>query len=241
MNARTILWCLAWCLGAAAPGIAGPETLPRYAETVWMNADGSAHVDVDADLPAGTSSPVRLPLAFAEIAGLTVSGVDRASVAVVSEAGQRYLSIAFPAALATPMTVRLSGDVPRFFAALTSPPKAFGNRTLTYRFLNSTASVFRRVDNQVVLPAGYVVQSVEDSEPAATESSTAPPYIVMIREGRQAVRIAVDNVRLGDAASVTFRFKERAISALVPLALLAISIAYLVGFRSLTTRSDTSP
>ncbi len=238
MNARAILLCLACGLVAAAPAAARADVLPRYAETVWMNADGSAHLDIQIDLPAGTTSPVRLPLGAGEVGGLTVSGVDGASPTLVSDAGRRYVSISFPTPPAAPATLRVSGDVQQFFAGMKSAPRAFGNRTMTYRFLNSTMMVFAKVDNQIVLPAGYVVQSIEDSEPSADESSTGPPYAIVVRDGRHAVRIAVDNVGLGGAASVTLRFKQRTIAPFVPAALLAMGAAYLIGFRSLTRKLD---
>jgi hypothetical protein len=124
---------------------------------------------------------------------------------------------------------------------MTAPPKAFGNRTITYRFLNTTPSEFAAVSTQIVLPDGFVVTSVDDSEPPANESSTTPPFAVVSRDGRHAVSVTAAHVGLGGAASVTFRFKERKVSPLISIALLAVGAGYLAGFRSLISGAEPHP
>jgi len=230
LAAMSMMWWL------AAAGAAGAQTLPRYAETVWLNADGTARVEAEIDLPAGTREPVQIPLAAAALTGLTISGVDGARAAIVSAGGRQFVSIVLPDPLAGPATLRVRGDLPQFFAAMQTAPQAFGNRTLTRRVLNTTPAVIGTLTSEIVLPAGYVVTSIEDSDPYAGESSTAQPYAVVSSSGRHAVRITASNVGLGGVASVTFRFKQRIAARTLPAALLVLSAAYLIGFRSLVRR-----
>jgi hypothetical protein len=237
---KTCLAMLFIILGVVAPAMAGADAFPRYAETVWLEVDGTARVDVEVDCRAGTNSPVRIPVETA-LTGLTIRGVDHATASIVGEGAQRYISIDFPGPLPIPATFRVSGLAHDWFAGITAPPGAFGNRTMTYRFLNSTPAELETVSNQVVLPAGFVVTSIEDSEPPANESSTMPPFAVVSRDGRHTLRIEAAHVGLGGAVSVTFRFKERHVSPLVSITLLAIGAAYLAGFRSLIDRTDDHP
>ncbi len=225
---------VAGCLFGPSPARA--DGITRYAETVWLNENGSAHVDIAVDLAAGTAGPLRLPLVWEGLTSMRLSGIDRATGTVTSAAGQPQLSIDFDGRLAAPATLRVSGDVPEAVAAMRSPAKAFGDRTFTYRFVNSTPGVFPEVVNELILPAGYVVTSIDGSEPPATESSTAPPFALVSRDGRHGVSIAAGNVGLADAASVTFRFKSRQAPLALLLALLLASVGYLIGFRHLVTR-----
>lgn len=213
-------------------------TFPKYAETIWLNGDGSARVEIEVACPAGTPSPFRIPLT-ANLTGITIRSVEHATASMVTEADRRYASIDLGGTLAVPVTLLVSGTAGERFGAMKTPPKEFGNRTMTYRFLNSTPAAFGTVSNQVVLPDGYVVTAVDDSEPPSSESSTTPPYALVYRDGRHAITITARDVGLGDAVSVTFRFKERRVPPLIPIALFLLGAAYLVGFRSLTSPPDS--
>ena len=224
---------LSLVLGAAANAAAAVAEISRFGETVWLNGDGSARLDVEVDLASGTASPLRLPLSLAGAQRLTVSGVDGAEVTPISEGERWFMRVDFPGPLAAPTTLRISGFADQPVAGMTAAPKAFGNRTLTHRLLNGTPIVFGTVTSELVLPAGFVVTSIVDSEPPTEETTTQTPFAVVFRGGRHAVRIAGDRVGLGDALSITVRFKERRVSALTPVALIALGALYLVGCRRL--------
>ena len=209
-------------------------TLPRYAQTAWLATDGSARVEIEVDLPAGTSGLVRVPAGPNALTDVRVTGILGAH-ASVTEAGASYdVMIELPRTLTAPATVSITGRASSFFPAFQAKPKAFGNRTLTYRFVNSTPTAYGTLSNAVILPDGFVVTSVEDSEPSASDSSTTTPFAVISREGRHGVVIADKDVGLGDATSVTVRFKQRRISPAVPVALAVLSAFYLLRFRDLT-------
>lgn len=235
---RRCLIALSIVLSLAAPATADVGVFPRMLETIWLNGDGSARLDVEVECPAGTMSPLRLPLSAPTLANIVVSGVPRGTASTVGNVERRDVVISFPGPLAAPATLRVTGTVARLFAAITAPPRAFGNRTMTHRLLNSTPAVFANVTSQVVLPSGFVVTSVEDSDPPSAESSTTPPFSIVALDGRHAVRVSASNVGLGQATSVTFRFKERRVPPLIPVALFVLSAAYLFGFRNLTKQSD---
>jgi hypothetical protein len=235
---KILLVVLSMVIGFAAPSIAA-GLFPRYAETVWLNADGSTRLDVEVDCPAGTPAPLRLPWSGGALTGVTVSGIDGATAAITVDGERHYMVITFSGSLAAPATVRVSGAVGPSFAAMQSPPKAFGNRTITYRFLNTTPSDFAAISSQIVLPDGFVVTAIADSDPPATESSAAPPFAVTSRDGRHAVSLAASHVGFGGAISVTFRFKERNVSPGLRIALVLLGAAYLAGFRSLISSPDT--
>lgn len=222
----------------AAPAAADVGVFPRMLETIWLNRDGSAQVDIEVDCPAGTGSPLRFPLSAPTLSNIVVSGAEHAIASTIGPPERRDLVITFSRPLAAPATLRVTGTVAEFFTAITAPPGAFGNRTMTHRLLNSTTAVFTTLKSQVVLPEGFVITSVEDSDPPQTESSTTPPFSIDFHEGRHAVGVSAGNVGLGQATSVTFRFKERSMTPLIPLALVALAAAYLFGFRSLTKESD---
>jgi len=232
------LIALSIALGLAAPAGASADSLPRMLETVWLNRDGSARLDVEVECPAGTTSPLRLPLSVPSFSNIVVDGVPYATAATIGGAERRDLIISFPEPLTAPATIRVTGIVASLLAAMNAPPRAFGNRTMTHRLLNSTPAVLAKVTSQVVLPDGFVVTSVEASDPPSTESSTAPAFSVGSRDGRHAVSVSASDIGLGQATSVTFRFKERRVPPVIPVALFALAAAYLIGFRSLTGKSD---
>lgn len=209
-------------------------TFPRYAQTAWLAADGSARIEIEVDLPAGTAGLIRLPLGMATLTGIQVTGIAGATASLVDEGDRHDVAVALPAALAAPATLCVTGRAGTFFAGLKAAPKAFGNRTMTYRFLNSTTTTFASVATEVILPEGFVVTSVDDSEPPATDSSTTPPFTVVSRDGRHGIRVSARNVGLGGVTSVVFRFKERRMSPVLPIALVAVSVLYLFWFRGLT-------
>lgn len=233
MKGALILLAMTWGLAGSAWADVGG--CPRYAETVWMNSDGSAHLDIEVECRAGTASPLRLPVSAPTLTDVAVSGVEHATPSIERDGTRLFVSIDFGEPLAAPATFRTSGTVSPLFAAIQSPPQAFGNRTMTHRFLNTTPADFVTVTSEIVLPDGFVVTSIDDSEPPAAESSTTAPFTVVSRDGRHAISITANNVGLGGTISVTFRFKERRVSPLIPVALLVTAAAYLFGFRTLVT------
>ena len=228
-----VLVATGYLLGTAP---AAADDVARYAETVWVNEDGSARVDIRVDLSAGTGGPVRLPLAWDGLRSIALTGIDGATAAVTREAGQPQLSIDFAGRLDAPATLAISGDVADAVAAMRSPPGAFGGRTFTYRFVNSTPTVVREVVNELLLPPGYLVTSFEESEPPVAESSTVSPFTLVARDGRRGVSLAARDLGLAGTTSVTFRFKARRVPFLVPLALLLTGAGYLIAFRRLVAR-----
>lgn len=212
------------------------QTLSRYAETVWLNADGSARIVAEVDVPARTSGTIAVPLAAPSLTNLAVTGAQGARAEIATVGGRGFVSLSLGALLANPARVQITADAPAFFPALAQPAGEFGNRVLTRRVVNATPMTIGTLSSEIVLPPGYAVTSIQRSEPAGAESSTAPPYAIGSREGRHTVRIATRDVALGGATAVTFRFKERRPSLILPAALAALSLAYLIGFRGLITR-----
>lgn len=49
------------------------DSIPRSAETVWLNADGSARLQIAVELSPGARGSIRLPLAVWPLAALEVS------------------------------------------------------------------------------------------------------------------------------------------------------------------------
>lgn len=213
-------------------------TVPRYAQTAWLATDGSARIEIEVDLPRGTAGNLRLPAGTKELTDIQVTGVAGARASLVDIGGRYDLSIDVPQPLAAPATLCVSARAGTFFPSFKAAPKAFGNRTLTYRLVNSTATTFGEVVNDVILPEGFVVTSVEDSEPPSSDSSTTMPFAVVSRDGRHGVRISARDVGIGGTTMIVFRFKERTIPPVVPIGLTVLAALYLFAFRGLTRPPD---
>ncbi|MEN6311296.1 MAG: hypothetical protein ABFD80_07125 [Acidobacteriota bacterium] len=201
--------------------------LPGYRETVDMRADGSAEVRLSLVLPAGGGLGMLIPLGWASPKDVRVQG--QASVSVVDKDGKSFLSVDAAGTGSVPLVV--SFQVEGCFKS--GRPESFGNYALSYRFINVTFDRIGKFGAELILPPGYVFNDVGDFAPKAKAAGGAVPYVFGRTGGRDAARLAADDLKLGEEVRLGCTFKSARKSKPLLFVLAVLAAAYLVFFRGL--------
>jgi hypothetical protein len=238
MIKRALSCCLfVLCLGALAPAY-GSE-LSRYDETVVLHNDGSAAIRLSLTFAGQMEPKVLIPVRHAALLNLQAQGIAPASVRQVENKGNYFVALDVSGNDARPAATEISFRVKNYFAS-GGPSAPFGNRELGYRFVNVTFSHIEKFAAELVLPGGYVFNAINSFSPKPKKSGTAFPYAFSRKDGQDVVRIAADDVKLGDEIALTCTFKNTKKSKWLLLALIALAVAYLVFFRDILKNGENA-
>lgn len=234
MMKRALSCCLfVLCLGAFTPSF-GRE-LTRYNETVVLHRDGSAAVRLSLVLAGQAEPTILIPVRYAALLNVQAPGIAPAAVRQVENKGNYFVALDFGGSGArpeAPMAIEVSFQVKNYFAS-NGQSGPFGNRELGYRFVNVTFARIEKFSAELILPAGYVFNAISDFSPKPKKSGMASPFTISRRDGRDAIRLAVEDVKLGDEIALNGTFKSGKKSKLLLWVLIALAVAYLVFFRDI--------
>ena len=235
---RTAALCGLALLGLALglPGY-GPE-LTGFDETVALRADGSAEVRLTLVLPSGQGPEFLVPAPCAASRDIRVQGLAPSSVRIMEVNGDRFLAVDTSGAGPGPLTLVITFQTDGCFKS--GPASAFGNRTLSYEFLNVTFERIKTFRAALVLPPGYVFNDVGAFSPKAAAAGGAVPYAFGRSGGNAVVRLSADDVRLGDEVSLSCTFKSDRKPKALLVVLVILAAAYLVAFRGLVKNGGTN-
>lgn len=223
-----------------AAGSAGMEIV-SLSEKIALDAAGTAAVEVAVKLAKAEPGTLLVPTSFKSADGLKVDGLPGATVALTEKDGVRAFAIATSVAPTEKDAVKLSFAVPGYYDWKKEKVADFGNRSLEARFLNTLPVKVQSYKMELMLPAGFVVNTVDDSNPKLTSKSPTPPYQILRTGDQYGITIKASKLGIGDTSFVRIRFKDGSKSTGFLLAGLALCGLYLVGFRDTVKPAAPAP
>ena len=231
MAKRAVGACLlVFCLGALTT-LHGRE-LSRYDETVTLANEGSATIRLSLAVADWTEPRILIPVRHASLLNLQAPGFAPTAVRVLESKGNHFLALDIAGSGISPAVIEISFQVENYFAG--NPASApFGNRELSYTFVNVTFERIGKFSLKLILPAGYVFNDISDFSPQPKKPGAAVPYAISRAGGRNIASMAVDDVNLGDEIVLRCTFKSTKKSLPLLLTLIALAVAYLIFFRDM--------
>lgn len=234
---RTSALSLAMLTSLAARA-AGPDIL-SLEEKIVLEPSGAATVEVKVKLARAEAGTIQIPTRFKVAEGLKVEGLPGATAVLGDKGGVRAITLSTPQAPPDPAVVKVGFSVPGFYDWKKEKVADFGNRTLEYKFMNTLPSKVQAYALEVQLPAGFVVNTVDESTPKLTSKTPVPPFKILRTGTIAGVSIKHKDLGVGDVCSLKIRFKEDRKPLGLLVGCLALCALYLVGYRSLVT--DAQP
>ena len=230
---RTTILSLA-LLAAGALRAAGPEIV-SLEERIALDPTGTATVAVTVKLAKAEAGTVQVPTRFKAAEGLKVEGLPGVAVALSDKGGVRAFALNLPAAPPDPAVVKIAFTVPGFYDWKKEKVADFGNRSLEYKFMNTLPGKVQAYALELMLPPGYLVNTVDDSTPKLTSKTPVPPYKILRVNGISGISIKHKDLGIGDTCSLKIRFKEDRKSIALLVGGLVLCGLYLVGYRDLVS------
>jgi len=212
----------------AAPGIRS------YRETFRMEADGPGRVVARVELAGLTPGVWEVPLTtWKGIEDLKWTGVPadvRVQAAIAGRAPCLRLDVGQGAVAGFAMELDYRALAPKPLPrSKTQPP---GETRLRFRFLNDGRLPVADYGLKVLLPAGKVVHSVQETAPQGKGGNGAQVSYIK-EDNRQGFVLAAENLRFGDAAGIQLTVVADEKSPAVVILLGLAAILYLVAFRDI--------
>jgi hypothetical protein len=238
MKTRMILLL---CVLAVSPfflvSIGEAAEIASLTEKINVESSGTAQVEITVKVAKGEPGTLLIPTSFKTAENLKIDGLPGATVALAEKEGVRVFAVSVPEAPSEKQAIKLTFSTPGFYDWKGEKITDFGNRTLQYRFMNTLPTKVLSYTMNLMLPAGFVVNTVDESQPKLTSKSPKPPYKI-IRNGNQyGISIKAGKLGVGDFSMVKIRFKSEGKSTGFMVAALALCGLYLIGFRN-TIRSE---
>ncbi|MFA7420378.1 MAG: hypothetical protein WCZ90_11905 [Melioribacteraceae bacterium] len=114
----------------------------------------------------------------------------------------------------------------------------YGNYPVKYRYINTSFPQIKRFESTLVLPAGFVIVSVDETIPKQTEDNPVSPFQLGVVDSKNSITLKVQNMKLGEHAFLKLNVKREAKSYLVLFAFGAAGLLYLFFFRDLVTQKN---
>ncbi len=220
---------IAGVCGLAMP--AGAVEIASMTEKIAVDPAGAAQVEIGLKLAKAEPGTILIPSSFKTADNLKIEGLPDASVALVDKDGIRAFAITAKDAPTDKQTIKLTFAAPGFYDWKGEKLADFGNRSMQYRFMNTLPAKVQSYKLDLILPAGYVINTVDESQPRLTSKSPTPPYQIVKADDRYGISIKSSKLGVGDTCMVRFRFKDGSKSVGFLVASLAVCGLYLVGFR----------
>lgn len=212
-------------------------SIKSYNENFKMVTDGSGKVSTQvkfADLTAGT---VDVPLTtWKGIENIKWDGVPNGiQVQPILKGATPYLRLTVPQEAPASFTMILDFDVPAPKAEAKGKNESVKEKTLNFRFLNSSQVPVSGYSFKLLLPEGDVVRTVVEKAPKGKGGQGAQVQYIG-EDNRQGLVLDAKNINFGDAASIRLiAVREEKSPALIIL-LGAIAIIYMVAFRDIVKK-----
>ena len=207
--------------------------ISALSQRITVDEAGTGRVEVEVTVTAPTPGRIVVPLGFGGAQELQVDERPGLTVTLEKSGGRPCLAIITERAFPQGETVKARYMLPGFYDWNGKKRSDFGNHTLEYRFVNSQVLPIVAFSVEVLLPAGFLVNSVEDSIPELNETTPVAPFRVVKVGERCGVRIRASKLGLGDTCMVRFRFKRNDKPVGLLLVGLAAAALYLFAFRDL--------
>ncbi len=226
LSLAAALWC----------GPSEASTIESLRERIALARDGSARVERTIVEGPHVGARLAIPIGVETLDEVTAAGCAVASATIDDGGGVRQLVLerGDGCPVNAPLTVRTT--VASFYDWAAAKPAGFGNRSVSYRFVNTQPAVIAHYECELVLPTGFVVSAVEESIPAPSEKNPVPPFQVVRDGDRNGVRLSAQSLAMGDEGLIRFKFKSGDKSNLLLGGGLLVALAYLVWFRDLVRK-----
>jgi hypothetical protein len=202
-------------------------------EKIAVESSGTARVETSVKFAKAEAGTLLVPSSFKTVNDLKVDGLPGASVALTEKDGIRVFAITAPEAPSEKQELKLSFTVPDFYDWKKEKVADFGNRSMQYRFMNTLPTQVKSYSMELLLPAGFVVNTVDDSQPKLTSKTPLPPYQIVRKGDQYGITIKASKLGVGDFSLIRIRFKDGSKSMAFVLVALVICGAYLIGFRDI--------
>jgi hypothetical protein len=200
-------------------------------EKITVESSGAARVEMTVMVAKAEAGTLFVPSGFKTAENLKIDGLPDATVALVEKEGIRAFAITTKEAPSEKQAIKLSFVAPGFYDWKGEKLADFGNRSMQYRFMNTLPAKVQSYKLDLMLPAGFVVNTVDDSQPKLTSKSPAPPYQIIRNGDQYGITIKASKLGVGDYSMVRIRFKDGSKSTAFLLVALAGCALYLIGFR----------
>jgi hypothetical protein len=231
-DARSILPLVVVAASLFLPGRPSEAVeIASLVEKINVEPSGTAQVEMTIKVAKGEPGNLMIPSSFKTAENLKIDGLPGATVALTEKDGVRAFAISAPEAPSEKQAIKVTFSSTGFYDWKGEKLADFGNRTLQYRFMNTLPARVQSYTMDLMLPAGYVVNTVDDSQPKLTSKSPTPPYQIIRNGDQYGITIKASKLGIGDFSMVRIRFKDGSRSTGFLMAALVVCALYLIGFR----------
>ena len=208
---------------------ADPTAISRYELRLDTNAAGPARATLDLLLDRIEGDVAVIPFPFAEVGAMAlVEGPAGTLVTVSGSNGQSRILVTLPGSAATPIRLRLAGEVSK---AISEPGPAA--RTVRLALLNTQPDPIRDLRIVITFPEGLRGHAIREARPAPGKAEPGPRAVLDAIDGRSGARLQVDSLPQGETAALRIELARARPSLAWLLAGVVLGALYLVSFKDL--------
>ena len=208
----------------------------RYSQHLLMDVGKETSVSLTLVVRSGETGRLAVPLAFGAISDLTFD--DNRGHRVMFDPQSTPPVLLLENLDAGPDTVHVRFTAKDFFNWDRAKKGAFGNYTVTSKFTQTVPEEIEEFSSEIVLPAGFIVNSIVESIPDYSENDAECPYQLRLVSERHAITIHSTKMKTGDVALLTIRMKSDQKSVIVLGGIVLLGVLYLIFFRDVLKEQD---
>ncbi len=205
-------------------------------DTIEIKKTGAAEITEEIQIEDFNKKELCLPVNYiwVEIKSAVIKETGEAlTCSIKTLEGTDYIYLNLDNKDVNEKTIQINFKDPAFLIWKNAGPGDFGIYTYKNEYRNSTRMVIEEYGMEVILPEGFIINSIVKSTPAFTGKDPEPPYSFKNLSDKSHIYIKTKNLSPFKVCSIEYSFVEKKNSFILPVASIIIMILFLVFFRDL--------
>ncbi len=218
------------------------QDINSIAQTVWINEDGSATIELDMHaLFSDSTLTMHIPSEYSELSDFSVmlnGEPGAARVGLTLDRTSPVYEIQFNETLTDSHSITIRAENKVFMDWAEAGPEEFKTFNWGVTYTNTLPTTIDICKLTVILPDGWNFHRINGSEPQFKKKQPKPPYVFAMIDDRASVSISRKPMQYMEQVSIDFAFKNEQKPNVLIYAGILLSLLYLYNFRHLVLGRD---
>jgi hypothetical protein len=231
-----ILICLLFIHSFSFAGEEDQIKIKSIRDTIQLKKTGEAEVTEEIQMEDYEKNELYLPLNFLWV-DIKSAVIEETGEALSGEMktleGMDYIYLNLNGKNISEKTIKINFKDPAYLIWKNAGPEEYGIYTLKTEYRNNTRIFIEVYEMEIVLPEGYLINSIVKSTPAFTSKDPEPPYSYKNLSDMSHLYIKTKNLSPCKACMMEYTFVKKKTSYALPAGCIITMILFLIFFRDI--------
>jgi len=205
-----------------------------YKETIDIKNTGAAEVTTKIEMASYSDESLYLPLNYIwveKIKAVIMETGESLPASIKTLDGIDYLFLDTGTTSVNEKTLEIHFRDPAYLIWKDAGPEEYEIYHYKSEFINTSRFLIEEYEMEIILPEGFVLNSIIKSNPSYSSKDPEPPYHYKNLQERSLINIKKNNLKPVQNCMIEYNFKKKSVSYTLLITGIILIILYLLFFR----------